>query len=109
MPYPELVEEIPSIFMQFLLSLPALHSTIVFIPILPQEERFMFRRVCTKEYCMFRSVVVYGYKDVREEDHHAFEQLLIQSLEKFFRMQAQESDGLIINEPFLTLISFKLV
>jgi len=42
--------------------------------------------------------VLYGYnKEVRMEDHHAFEQFLIQSLEKFLRMQAQESDGLIIN------------
>lgn len=95
--YTELVQGFPSIFMQFLLSLPALHSTIVFIPILPQEERFVFRRVCTKEYCMFRCVMVYGYKDVRKEGRHAFEQLLIRSLEKFLRMQAQESDGLITN------------
>jgi len=46
---------------------------------------------------MFRCVMVYGYKDVRKEGRHAFEQLLIRSLEKFLRMQAQESDGLITN------------
>lgn len=39
----------------------------------------------------------YGYKDVRKESHQTFEQLLIESLEKFIRREAQErsleSDG----------------
>ncbi|MED6216959.1 putative potassium transporter 12 [Stylosanthes scabra] len=96
--YNELVQGIPSVFLQFLLSLPALHSTIVFvcikyvpIPVVPQEERFLFRRICPKDYHMFRCVARYGYKDVRKEDHHAFEQLLIESLEKFLRKEAQET------------------
>ncbi|KAH1154415.1 hypothetical protein GYH30_049909 [Glycine max] len=96
--YNELVQGIPSIFLQFLLNLPALHSTIVFVCIkyvsvrvVPQEERFLFRRVCPKEYHIFRCVARYGYKDVRKEDHHAFEQLLIESLEKFLRREALET------------------
>lgn len=95
--YNELVQGIPSIFGQFLLSLPAIHSTIVFvcikyvpIPVVPQGERFLFRRVCQKDYHMFRCIARYGYKDVRKEDHHAFEQLLVESLEKFLRREAQE-------------------
>lgn len=32
----------------------------------------------------------YGYKDVRKENHQTFEQLLIESLEKFIRREAQE-------------------
>jgi len=32
----------------------------------------------------------YGYKDVRKEHHQTFEQLLIESLEKFIRREAQE-------------------
>ncbi|KAH1063968.1 hypothetical protein J1N35_028955 [Gossypium stocksii] len=95
--YNELVHGIPSIFGQFLLSLPAIHSTIVFvcikyvpIPLVPQEERFLFRRVCPKDYHMFRCIARYGYKDIRKEDHHAFEQLLVQSLENFLRKEAQE-------------------
>lgn len=39
----------------------------------------------------------YGYKDVNKENHQTFEQLLIESLEKFIRREAQEqslvSDG----------------
>ncbi|XP_010251311.1 PREDICTED: putative potassium transporter 12 isoform X2 [Nelumbo nucifera] len=95
--YNELVQGIPSIFGQFLLTLPAIHSTLVFVcikyipvPVVPQEERFLFRRVCPKDYHMFRCIARYGYKDIRKEDHNAFEQLLVESLEKFLRREAQE-------------------
>ncbi|XP_027096944.2 putative potassium transporter 12 isoform X1 [Coffea arabica] len=95
--YNELVQGIPSVFGRFLLELPAIHSTIVFIcikyvpvPVVPQDERFLFRRVCPKDYHMFRCVARYGYKDVRKDDHNAFEQLLVESLEKFLRKEAQE-------------------
>lgn len=95
--YNELVQGIPSVLGQFLLDLPAIHSTIVFVcikyvpvPVVPQEERFMFRRVCPKDYHMFRCIARYGYKDIRKEDHRAFEQLLVESLEKFLRKEAQD-------------------
>lgn len=95
--YNELVQGVPSIFGRFLFSLPAIHSTIVFVcikyvpvPVVPQEERFLFRRVCPKDYHMFRCIARYGYKDVRKENHQVFEQLLVQSLEKFLRREAQD-------------------
>ncbi|XP_020110461.1 potassium transporter 23-like isoform X2 [Ananas comosus] len=95
--YNELVQGIPSIFRQFLLTLPAIHSTVVFVcikyvpvPYVLQEERFLFRRLCQKDFHLFRCVARYGYKDTLKEDHHAFEQLLIESLEKFLRKEAQE-------------------
>ncbi|KAK1311356.1 putative potassium transporter 12 [Acorus calamus] len=95
--YNELVQGIPSIFGQFLVNLPAMHSTIVFvcikyvpIPVVPQEERFLFRRLCPKDYHMFRCIARYGYKDIRKEDHHAFERLLVESLEKFLRREAHD-------------------
>ncbi|KAJ4973962.1 hypothetical protein NE237_007136 [Protea cynaroides] len=95
--YNELVRGIPSVFGQFLVDLPAIHSTIVFVcikyvpvPVVPQEERFLFRRLCPKDYHMFRCVARYGYKDVRKEDHNNFEQLLIESLQKFLRREAQD-------------------
>ncbi|CAN0925504.1 Putative potassium transporter 12 [Linum grandiflorum] len=95
--YNELVTGVPSIFGQFLLSLPAIQSTIVFVcikyvpvPVVPQEERFLFRRVCPQDYHMFRCVARYGYKDVRKEHHQSFEQLLVESLEKFLRKEAQD-------------------
>lgn len=111
--YNELVQGIPSVLGRFLLELPAIHSTIVFVcikyvpvPVVPQEERFLFRRVCPKDYHMFRCVARYGYKDVRKEDHHAFEQLLVESLEKFLRKEAQEmAMESSLNEPDFDSIS----
>lgn len=95
--YNELVHGIPSVLGQFLLDLPAIHSTLFFVcikyvpvPVVSQDERFLFRRVCPKDYHMFQCVARYGYKDVRKEDHRAFEQLLVESLEKFMRKEASE-------------------
>ncbi|CAN4107986.1 unnamed protein product [Withania somnifera] len=102
--YNELAKGIPAIFGHFLTALPAVHSMIIFVcikyvpvPVVPQNERFLFRRVCSRSYHIFRCVARYGYKDARKENHHTFEQLLIESLEKFIRREAQErsleSDG----------------
>ncbi|PIA55208.1 hypothetical protein AQUCO_00800141v1 [Aquilegia coerulea] len=102
--YNELVKGVPAIFGHFLTTLPAIHSMIIFVcikyvpvPVVPQNERFLFRRVCPKSYHIFRCIARYGYKDVRKENHQTFEQLLIESLEKFIRREAQErsleSDG----------------
>ncbi|EER99435.1 hypothetical protein BDA96_02G329600 [Sorghum bicolor] len=95
--YNELVRGVPAIFGHFLTTLPAMHSMIIFVcikwvpvPVVPQNERFLFRRVCPKNYHMFRCIARYGYKDVRKENTQAFEQLLIESLEKFIRREAQE-------------------
>ncbi|KAI3930620.1 hypothetical protein MKX01_037066 [Papaver californicum] len=102
--YNELVKGVPAIFGHFLTTLPAIHSMIIFVcikyvpvPVVPQCERFLFRRVYGKSYHIFRCIARYGYKDVRKENHQTFEQLLIESLEKFIRREAQErqleSDG----------------
>ncbi|KAH7518585.1 hypothetical protein FEM48_Zijuj09G0187000 [Ziziphus jujuba var. spinosa] len=102
--YNELAKGIPAIFGHFLTTLPAIHSMVIFVcikyvpvPVVPQSERFLFRRVCPKSYHIFRCIARYGYKDVRKENHQTFEQLLIESLEKFIRREAQErsleSDG----------------
>ncbi|KAL2490988.1 Potassium transporter 7 [Abeliophyllum distichum] len=95
--YNELAKGVPAIFGHFLTTLPAVHSMIIFVcikyvpvPVVPQSERFLFRRVCPKSYHIFRCIARYGYKDVRKENHQTFEQLLIESLEKFIRREAQE-------------------
>ncbi|CAJ2648990.1 unnamed protein product [Trifolium pratense] len=95
--YNELVKGIPAILGHFLTTLPAIHSMIIFVsikyvpvPVVPQSERFLFRRVCLKSYHIFRCIARYGYKDVRKENHQTFEQMLIESLEKFIRREAQE-------------------
>ncbi|XP_073150477.1 potassium transporter 7 [Henckelia pumila] len=95
--YNELAKGVPAVFGHFLTDLPAVHSMIIFVcikyvpvSVVPQNERFLFRRVCLKSYHMFRCIARYGYKDVRKENHQTFEQLLIESLEKFIRREAQE-------------------
>ncbi|KAL8223896.1 hypothetical protein R6Q57_019371 [Mikania cordata] len=102
--YNELAKGVPTIFGQFLATLPAIHSMIIFVcikyvpvPSVPLSERFLFRRVCPKSYHIFRCIARYGYKDVHRENHQIFEQLLIESLEKFILREAKErsleSDG----------------
>ncbi|KAF3431734.1 hypothetical protein FNV43_RR26470 [Rhamnella rubrinervis] len=76
------------------------------VPVVPQEERFLFRRVCPKDYHMFRCVARYGYKDVRKEDHHSFEQLLVDSLENFLRREALDlAMETNFNEPDIDSVS----
>ncbi|KAG8364136.1 hypothetical protein BUALT_Bualt19G0095400 [Buddleja alternifolia] len=102
--YNELAKGAPAIFGHFLTTLPAVHSMIIFVCIkyvpvsfVPQSERFLFRRICPRSYHIFRCVARYGYKDIQKENHQTFEQLLIESLEKFIRREDQErlleSDG----------------
>jgi len=73
--YNELVKGIPAIFGHFLTTLPAIHSMIVFVcikyvpvPVVPQNERFLFRRVCPKSYHMFRCIARYGRTQTYELD-----------------------------------------
>ncbi|KAI3815376.1 hypothetical protein L1987_15042 [Smallanthus sonchifolius] len=102
--YNELAKGVPTIFGNFVATLPAVHSMIVFVcikyvpvPFVPPSERFLFRRVCPKSYHIFRCIARYGYKDAHRENHQIFEQLLIESLEKFILREAKErsleSDG----------------
>ncbi|KAK9073953.1 hypothetical protein SSX86_006547 [Deinandra increscens subsp. villosa] len=66
--YNELVKGVPAIFGHFLTALPAVHSMVIFVcikyvpvPAVPQNERFLFRRVCSKSYHMFRCIARYIY------------------------------------------------
>lgn len=61
--YNELVKGVPAIFGHFLNTLPAVHSMIIIVcikyvpvPVVPQGERFLFRRVCQKSYHIFRCI-----------------------------------------------------
>ncbi|CAN8236904.1 unnamed protein product [Cochlearia groenlandica] len=95
--YNELVRGVPAIFGRFLTTLPAIHSMVIFVcikyvpvPVVHQDERFLFRRVCNKNYHLFRCIARYGYKDARKENHQIFEDLLIESLENFIQREARD-------------------
>ncbi|KAK4441748.1 Potassium transporter 5 [Sesamum alatum] len=89
--YSELVHGIPPIFKHYVANVPALHSVLVFVsfkslPIskVPIEERFLFRRVQPKDIHVYRCIIRYGYKDVRNEQE-PFEKLLVEKLKEFIR------------------------
>ncbi|KAK6937414.1 Potassium transporter [Dillenia turbinata] len=89
--YSELVQGIPPIFKLYVSHVSALHSVLVFVSIkslpiskVPQEERFLFRRVDPDELHIYRCVVRYGYSDVRSE-HESFEMMLVEKLKEFVR------------------------
>ncbi|KAH6796508.1 high affinity K+ transporter 5 [Perilla frutescens var. hirtella] len=91
--YSELVQGIPPIFKHYVDNVPALHSVVVFVsfkslPIgkVSEEERFLFRQIQPPELQVFRCVVRYGYKDVRNEED-PFEQQLLERLKVFVREQ----------------------
>ncbi|EFJ30543.1 hypothetical protein SELMODRAFT_409522 [Selaginella moellendorffii] len=94
--YTELAQGIPSIFSHYITNLPAMHSVIMFVTIknLPvsnvlSEERFLFRRVGSKEFRMYRCIARYGYKDCHRGDTQ-FEEDLFKSLAEFISI---EDDG----------------
>ncbi|KAH6827643.1 hypothetical protein C2S53_019400 [Perilla frutescens var. hirtella] len=105
--YSELVHGIPPIFKHYVANVPALHSILVFIlfkslPIsrVLEEKRFIFRPVQPKELQVFRCVVRYRYKDMRNEED-LFEQLLIELIKEFVRAGSGGGDrgfGLSVEE-----------
>ncbi|KAH7291640.1 hypothetical protein KP509_29G025800 [Ceratopteris richardii] len=87
--YTELADGIPCIFAHTIKNLPALHSVVVlvcvkFLPVtrVMDHERFIMRRVGSRDIHMFRCVARYGYKDVRN-DSDGFEIQLLQKLKEF--------------------------
>ncbi|KAL8167743.1 hypothetical protein V2J09_009242 [Rumex salicifolius] len=93
--YSELAHGIPPIFEHYAANIPALHSVLVFVsfkslPIskVPPEERFLFRRVQSKEdYYVFRCVVRYGYTDLRNLQE-PFERVLVGCITDFVRNES---------------------
>ncbi|KAL2510562.1 Potassium transporter 5 [Abeliophyllum distichum] len=89
--YSELVHGIPPIFKHYVDNVPALHTVLVFVSIkslpiskVPVEERFLFRRVQSNDFHVYRCVVRYGYTDVRNEQE-PFEKILVEGLKVFIR------------------------
>ncbi|GAB4861772.1 hypothetical protein Ancab_037027 [Ancistrocladus abbreviatus] len=104
--YSELVHGIPPIFKQYAMTIPALHSVLIFVSFksLPinkvlLEEPFLFRRVPPRELHMFRCVVRYGYNDVgsQEQQQEPFEGMLVGKLKEFI-MNELESELNICEE-----------
>ena len=92
--YTELASGVPHIFSHFITNLPAIHSVVVFVCIkylpvytVPAGERFLVRRIGPKNFCMFRCVARYGYRDLHRKDDD-FEGMLFESLCLFVRLES---------------------
>ncbi|XVF46034.1 hypothetical protein PTKIN_Ptkin02bG0255600 [Pterospermum kingtungense] len=92
--YTELASGVPRIFSHFITNLPAIHSVVVFVCVkylpvytVPEEERFLVKRIGPKNFHMFRCVARYGYKDLHKKDDD-FEKKLFDSLFLFVRLES---------------------
>ncbi|KAJ1393096.1 Potassium transporter [Sesbania bispinosa] len=92
--YTELASGVPHIFSHFITNLPAIHSVVVFVCVkylpvytVPEEERFLVKRIGPKNFHMFRCVARYGYKDLHKKDDD-FEKKLFHNLFMFVRLES---------------------
>ncbi|KAL3344789.1 hypothetical protein AABB24_023967 [Solanum stoloniferum] len=91
--YTELASGVPHIFSHFITNLPAVHSVVVFVCVkylpvytVPEDERFLMKRIGPKSFHMFRCVARYGYKDLHKKDEE-FERKLFDNLFLFVRLE----------------------
>ncbi|KAL8211333.1 hypothetical protein R6Q57_005770 [Mikania cordata] len=97
--YTELASGVPHIFSHFITNLPAIHSVVVFVCVkylpvytVPEDERFLVKRIGPKNYHMFRCVARYGYKDLHKKDD-GFEKKLFDNLFMFVRLESMMEGG----------------
>ncbi|KAL7588641.1 hypothetical protein Lser_V15G39949 [Lactuca serriola] len=91
--YTELASGVPRIFSHFITNLPAIHTVVVFVCVkslpvysVPEDERFLVKRIGPKNYHIFRCVARYGYKDQKKDDE--FEKKLIDSIFLFVKLES---------------------
>ncbi|KAM1004263.1 hypothetical protein COP2_004600 [Malus domestica] len=92
--YTELASGVPRIFSHFITNLPAIHSVVVFVCVkylpvftVPEDERFLVKRIGPKNFHMFRCVVRYGYKDYHKKDDD-LENKLFHNLFMFVQLES---------------------
>ncbi|CAK8531807.1 unnamed protein product [Lathyrus sativus] len=96
--YTELASGVPHIFSHFITNLPAIHSVVVFVCVkylpvytVPEEERFLVKRIGPKNFHIFRCVARYGYKDLHKKDD-SFEKKLFHNLFMFVQLESMMED-----------------
>ncbi|KAM7271304.1 hypothetical protein ACFE04_030518 [Oxalis oulophora] len=92
--YTELARGVPHIFSHFITNLPAIHSVVIFVCVkylpvytVPEDERFLVRRIGPNDFRMFRCVARYGYKDLHRKDDE-FETKLLDNLFKYVWLES---------------------
>ncbi|KAJ9673018.1 hypothetical protein PVL29_026340 [Vitis rotundifolia] len=88
--YTNLESGVPPMFAHFVTNFPAFHRILIFVtlqslmvPKVPTGERFLVSRIGSSEFYLYRCVVRYGYKDVR--DSYDFETKLIEKVAAFLQ------------------------
>ncbi|KAL0710720.1 hypothetical protein Bca4012_017698 [Brassica carinata] len=97
--YTELASGVPHIFSHLITNLPAIHSVVVLVCVknlsvytVPEEERFLVKRIGPKNFHMFRCVAKYGYGDLHKKDDD-FEKRLFESFFLFVRLESMMEGG----------------
>ncbi|XP_062012005.1 probable potassium transporter 13 [Rosa rugosa] len=95
--YSNVASGVPPMFAHFVTNFPAFHHTLIFVtlkslmvPKVPVDERFVVNRVGPPELLIFRCIVRYGYKDVR--DCYEFETQLIEEVAEFLKQEAHSKE-----------------
>ncbi|XP_020539758.1 probable potassium transporter 13 isoform X2 [Jatropha curcas] len=101
--YSDVTSGVPPMFSHFVTNFPAFHQILIFvtlqsvmIPKVPPGERFHVARVGPPEFSLFRCIVRYGYKDMR--DCHELETQLIENFSGFLKWE-RHSKEMAIAEP----------
>ncbi|KAF5202137.1 Potassium transporter [Thalictrum thalictroides] len=77
------------------------------IPKIPVRERFFVSRVGSPEFCLFKCIVRYGYKDARQ-DSYTFENQLIEKVVEFLQNEIQDSSKIMESEGQVALVRHQL-
>ncbi|XP_050369448.1 probable potassium transporter 13 [Argentina anserina] len=102
--YSSVASALPPMFAHFVTNFPAFHNTLIFVtlkslmvPKVPVHERFHVNRVGPPELLLFRCIVRYGYKDVR--DCYKFETQLVEEVEQFLKQEAHSKEMAVREQP----------
>ncbi|KAK1574918.1 hypothetical protein Q3G72_001763 [Acer saccharum] len=96
--YSNVTSGVPPMFAHFVTNFPAFHRILIFVtiqyvmvPKVSASEHFLVTRIGPSEFCLFRCIVRYGYKDLR--DSYKFETQLIENLAEFLRHECNGGGG----------------
>lgn len=101
--YSHVTSGVPPMFAHFVTNFPAFHQILIFVsiqslivPKVPVSDRFHVSRIGPPELPLFRCVVRYGYKDIR--DSYAFETQLIEKISEFLKRDLSSEQMVVIEQ-----------
>ncbi|KAG2314242.1 hypothetical protein Bca52824_017364 [Brassica carinata] len=111
--YSELASGVPHIFSHVITNLPAIHSVVVFVCVkylpvytVPEEERFLVKRIGSKTFRMFRCVARYFYSVCPKFLWLIMHLIISQPLNRYGYKDLHKKDDNFENKLFNNLFSF---